>query len=101
MESTQPKETASTDKNLLVLDEEVGIDNIKTLHKALMEISSGERAVSIDASRVKLIDTAAMQLLASITRAQESAGKEIRWQETSAAFLETARVLGLDSPLGL
>jgi phospholipid transport system transporter-binding protein len=56
--------------------------------------------ISLDASRVERVDTAAVQLLAVFCRSARDAGLKPRWHATSEAMREATALLGLGDALG-
>jgi anti-anti-sigma regulatory factor len=100
--STTQKKTGqkvSSPRNV-VLNEQVRISGVAEL-KSLLEKYLHRKRLTIDASKVKKIDTSAMQLLTAFALEAGNRSVKINWQSPSLRFLETARLLGLTVPLDL
>lgn len=92
-------QNVSSPRNV-VLDEQVRISDAAEL-KSLLEKYLHRKRLTIDASKVKKIDTSAMQLLTAFALEADNRSIKINWQSPSPRFLETARLLGLTAPLNL
>ena len=67
------------------------------LKSKLVDALEQEKGVLIDASEVQRITTPCFQILISATRTFADAGRALTFVSRSAAFTETANVLGLES----
>lgn len=71
------------------------------LHQQLETLVESGQPIHIDASKLEQIDTAAMQLLWGFHQALATDGREPEWMNPSETLKNTAKILGLDSLLGL
>ncbi|MEZ5541422.1 MAG: STAS domain-containing protein [Pseudomonadota bacterium] len=89
-----------TGSGTIVLDESLCVDEAGKFHARLRAISSG-RDVTLDGSRVTLIDTSGLQLLAALSRQVREQGHRLVWVSPSSVLVNTARLTGLSALLGL
>ena len=85
----------------LVLQHECMLAGATALKTSLCALSAQAGTVTLDASGVERIDTAALQLLAAFVRDRRLAGHAVEWHAVSAAMASAARVLGMSSMLSL
>lgn len=85
--------------NSVVLDENPTISEASMLFETLKCMLATEQDVTLDASRVKSIDTASMQLLTAFSRKIDEKGNDLIWAEQSEGFRKTAELLGLREEL--
>jgi phospholipid transport system transporter-binding protein len=85
----------------LVLAAECAIDSADKLKSDLLRSLRQRAGVSIDASAVRRIDTATLQVLAAFARDRRAAGLPLEWVGVPDAFAEAARILNLSVTLGL
>lgn len=71
-----------------------GIAQVKEVFSQFSAAYEENLVVSIDISRLKRIDTAALQLLYSFQRDAIARGIRIYWSRASTAFCDAARILG-------
>jgi anti-anti-sigma regulatory factor len=57
--------------------------------------------VELDARRIDRIDTSVLQLLASFVRDMREAGRTVVWAGANEEFNRSARLLGLETTLGV
>lgn len=86
-------------ENGIVLDENPGITEVSTLYETLKCLLATDQDVELDASRVKSIDTASLQLLAAYSNKFENLESNLIWIAQSDKFCNTARLLGLHESL--
>jgi ABC-type transporter Mla MlaB component len=68
---------------------------------SLCAVADSEEPVVLDAGGVERIDTATIQLLCAFVRERVGRGQAVVWQGASAALLEAARLLGVQTLLVL
>ena len=71
------------------------------LHAQMENLIQGGSDVEIDASKVEKIDTSALQLLLSFHQVLSQDGRNLSWLNPSEHTLDTAKLLGLDTQLGI
>lgn len=89
------------DATLVALEASLSITDARQLHKQLSSALTGKTTVTLDASRVERLDAAAMQVLACFCRAARERGLALSWRNISPGFQQAARLLGLESILGM
>jgi len=81
------------------LDAELNIAQAADLHRTLLARLAKGGPVSVDGARVEQIDTAMLQLLASLWRTCGERGIACTWKGASAALRRTAALVGLTEVL--
>jgi ABC-type transporter Mla MlaB component len=84
-------------KGLEIMD----ISLVREVHQQLLNAVREGASVEIDASGIRRVDTAMMQLFAVFAQEARAAGLEVRWHAPSAALLEAADLLALRDLLKL
>lgn len=79
-----------------VLAETQTIESVDALRNSLLAASALPGPLCVDASRVEIIDTAALQLLAALWRAAAATKSPPRLESPSPAFQRAAVLLGLN-----
>lgn len=93
-------DAASQTVPMLALDAELSIRKADALRTGLLPLVDAP-AVTLDASDVARVDTAAMQVLAAFAAQRGSAGHMTDWQGADGPMVDAARMLGLCQTLGL
>lgn len=83
----------------LQLDSRLTIAQAADLHRSLAARLAGGGAVVLDGSRVEEIDTAVLQLLASLWRTARERGIPCAWQAASDALRQAAALIGVTEAL--
>jgi len=83
----------------LKLPAELGIEQVSDLKQQLGERFASAKTVVIDAADVQRIHTAVVQLFCLFCRDRRNAGREVQWQQPSAAMRNAAAVLGVTTLL--
>lgn len=83
------------------LGEDLGIENSTELKNRLAPLLASAAPLTLDASHVGRIHTAAMQVLCAFVQGRRSAGLQTAFQGCTAPFNDAARLLGLSQALGL
>jgi anti-anti-sigma regulatory factor len=71
------------------------------LHAQMENLIQGGHDVEIDASKVEKLDTSALQLLLSFHQVLTQDGRNLSWLNPSEHTVSTAKLLGLDTHLGI
>lgn len=87
--------------NPLVLPAEMSIIEVESLQAQFQAAMAEQDSLVISASLVERIDTAAMQLLATLCLTCSQQHLPVVWQDPSDIFLMSARLLGVSSALGI
>lgn len=95
------KATGKSNEAGFVLDAVMVINNAKELHEKLKELSQSSGTITIDASKLEMIDTANLQLLLAFVSTMKSKNVALNWKDPSPEFLERASVLNLEDGLCL
>ena len=84
----------------IALPQALLITDVRSFAETLREaVAQGD--VTLDASRLKDIDTAGLQLLCATRAAALAAGRPFRWAAASDGLRAAALAVGLQGPLGL
>jgi ABC-type transporter Mla MlaB component len=95
----QPKR--KTELSGVVLAAECVIDSAPALKSQLATLIGRKTSVTLDASAVRRIDTASLQVLAAFARDRREAQLPVEWAGVSAGLLAAAELLDLGDVLGL
>jgi anti-anti-sigma regulatory factor len=79
---------------LVQLPTELGVDQADSLKQLLLKTVERDPLVTLDASEVQRIHTAALQLFCMFCRDRRAAGREVRWHRPSEALRSAAALLG-------
>lgn len=79
----------------------LGVSDVRAMHKKLSTLLTGKSPVCLDGSRVEHLDTAALQVLTGFYRTASDRGLVLTWKKISPSLQRAARVLGLESKLGM
>ena len=71
------------------------------LHKQMEDLLQTGHDVEVDASQVEQIDSSVLQLLVSLHQTLSQDGRNLHWKSPSEQTLVSAKLLGLDTHLGL
>jgi ABC-type transporter Mla MlaB component len=85
----------------IALPAEVAIAAAPELRAGLLKRLTDAETVQIDASAVRRIDTASLQVLAAFARDRRSDGLPVEWLGVPACLTEAAALLDLTDALGL
>lgn len=97
------EEVAQASGNVLpfVLETELGIQQVGRLRQQLTELLNQNDSIELDASAVKSVDTAVLQLLMVLKKAAVADGKAFVIDFPSEPFIDAAGLLGLSEMLGV
>ena len=94
------REDDSQDSVTIILDPVITLAEVRYLKESLLGYIDA-RQIQVDVSKVEHIDTAGLQLLLAFSKALEKQGGKVIWLGWSAAYSNTAELLGLTAALGL
>ena len=77
------------------LESSLSIQNVVKLYDKLKKSYAAYDAIEIDASQVKSIDTASLQLFVALKKDAKKHNKEVAFFQPSDRFIESARLLDL------
>ena len=115
IDTSKQSDTAISDKNIpdatvreddsqgsvtIILDPVITLAEVSHLKESLLGYI-GARQIQVDVSKVEHIDTAGLQLLLAFSKVFKKQGGKIIWLGWSAAYSNTAELLGLTAALGL
>ena len=83
------------------LQSQLGIQVVSDLKAELETALAAGDGIVLDASSVESVDSAALQLLVSLTQYAALKKCAIEWQEPTPAFLETVDLMGLKAALNV
>lgn len=86
----------NTDQESLVLPEKITIAECEEQFLMLTERIKNNNKLVIDATSVKQIDTAALQLFSVLIKSNDVDSYDISWSDVSEELLERASMLGLN-----
>ena len=91
------------DSNLALVELEASpnLAGVSDLYGRLKDALEGHQAVEIDASNVESIDTSTLQLLLIFRREAVNLHKTVVFKAPSESFVRSAKLLALDSLMGL
>jgi anti-anti-sigma regulatory factor len=92
---------SSGDEHLFVLEKDIDISKVSSLHAELRPWLEENRDLLFEASHIQSIDTAALQLLFSFVREARARGAAVHWRQPSEAMIKTAGLLDLQEHLDL
>lgn len=85
----------------LTLPAELGIEQASALHQQLLQAAAHDAPVTLQASEIQRIHTAALQLFCMFCSDRRRAGRETHWREPSPALRSAAALLGATTLLAL
>ncbi len=88
-----------TQSNCIELDERLTIAQAAELHRSLCAILADGTSVVVDGTRVQEIDTAILQVLASLWKSSRERGIPCVWRGVSDVLRRTAGLIGLTETL--
>lgn len=71
------------------------------LHAQMESLIQSGHDIEIDASKIEQIDTSALQLIMTFQQNLLQDGRKLSWLQPSDQTIETAKLLGLDTHLGI
>lgn len=86
---------------VVVLPDRLSIAEASATRGILRDAIARGGRIAIDGSRVREIDTAGLQLLASLWRSGPPAADPCEWSAVSEPLIRSARLIGLDGLLRL
>ena len=95
------KKKSNENETSLILNTVQVINEAATLRESLKRLSEEKQTVTIDASQVEMIDTAAFQLLIAFVVTMNKKSQKFIWKDPSKEFLERASLLDLTAVLCL
>jgi ABC-type transporter Mla MlaB component len=90
-----------TANDRLVLSAECVIASVETLKSDLLSLLASPSTVKLDASAVRRIDTASLQVLAAFAWGRRAEGRPFQWTGAHGALAEAARLANLTATLEL
>lgn len=96
-----PEHSAPAGVAALRLEPSCTLREAADLHFSMLAIRQEAAPLAIDAGAVERIDTAGLQLLASLARARVAAGGTLNWVAVSPELARCAARLGLEQTLAL
>jgi len=83
------------------LDSTLNIQSVSVLYDLLLKTLEDHPAIELDASAVKTIDTATLQLFVVLKQESIKLQKEVNFEFPSDNFIDSAKILGVYEMLGL
>ena len=80
---------------------DLGIESTTELKNRLAPLVAQAGELTLDASQVARIHTAAVQVLCAFVQARRGAGLQTEFSGSTATFTDAARLLGVTQALGL
>lgn len=94
-------DSVSRSSDTIRLPADLGIEHASALQETLLAQSGSAKPVTLDASDIQRIHTAALQLFCMFCSDRRRAGRETHWREPSAALRSAAALLGATTLLAL
>lgn len=88
-------------KSSLSLGKTLDISAVSGLQERMLKALEKADELELKANNVERVDTAGLQLVLCLRRELMQRGGDVAWKKPSDKIVETARLLGLDSVLGL
>ena len=85
----------------LALPAECVIASVESLKSDLFSLLGSKSTVTLDASAVRRIDTASLQVLAAFAWGRRAEGRPFEWTAVPGALADAAHLLNLTATLGL
>ena len=85
----------------ILLESTLDISHVETLHQQLEEALVDGHRVTMDASNIEKIDTAALQIILAFVQQAEKQSLNFTWKFPSKIFIDYAKMLGLTEKLKL
>lgn len=98
---SRKKARSAAKGSIIVLDARLSIARSAELHGELRARLEEGAPILIDGSQVEEIDTAILQLLASLWRTCAERGVECKWRGPSDALRRAAALIGIEPMLGM
>ncbi len=95
------RKPTAVEPGTVVLECSPGIKNVIELKDTLAAAHGAGAAVSVDASAVEFIDTAALQLLIAFANSMREKSRTVEWKNPSPVFCEMADLADLTQGLGI
>jgi len=83
------------------LDSTLNIQNVSVLYELLLKTLEDHSTIELDASAVKTVDTATLQLFVVLKQESIKLQKEVNFEFPSDNFIDSAKILGVYEMLGL
>jgi len=100
-ESAVIEEELELTKPEISLDSTLNIQNVSVLYALLLKTLEDHSTIELDASAVKTIDTATLQLFVVLKQESIKLQKEVNFEFPSDNFIDSAKILGVYEMLGL
>lgn len=94
-------DTIEHTKPEIMLDATLNIQGVSELHDKFLKTLQDHSVIEIDASAVKMADTASFQLLLVLKQEAIKQQKEVNFEFPSDKFIDSAKLLGIYEMLGL
>lgn len=85
----------------VALASNASVKDAVALKDSLCAVVNADEPVVLDASSIERVDTATIQLLCAFVRERQARNQGVIWQDASAAMLEAAQLLGVQTLLAL
>ena len=101
-EEEQGNDDSGVDECLeLILDPTMVIAQVGDFHERLCSLLDETQKIGLKAAEVNVIDTANLQLIFAFMRDRQSRGRETVIYKPSDTFMQSVRMLGMETCLGL
>ncbi|GLX76829.1 hypothetical protein tinsulaeT_01690 [Thalassotalea insulae] len=84
---------------MFILPTELTIANVDEYQSLFLEFVASHNDITLDTSRVSLIDTVGIQLLLTMVSHVVTQKKTLIWQNQSSIIEQSIRALGIDEPI--
>jgi len=95
------EEALELTKPEISLDSTLNIQNVSELYDLLLKTLEDHSTIELDASAVKVVDTATLQLFVVLKQESIKLQKEVNFEFPSDNFIDSAKILGVYEMLGL
>jgi len=99
--ATVIEEELELTKPEISLGSTLNIQNVSVLYELLLKALEDHSTIELDASAVKMVDTATLQLFVVLKQESIKLQKEVNFEFPSDNFIDSAKILGVYEMLGL
>lgn len=95
-----PKENKTSVASLRLYSR-LAIKDVTEFKKTLHETLQTSNEITIDASHVEIVDTAALQLLLAFVKEVKKRSGSIKWEDVTESLRDAAHLLDIENELGI
>jgi len=97
----QHEEEKKCEPKVLLLEGDLGIAQVETLHKTWLAMLESASEIKMDAGGLNQVDTAGTQLIYAVIQDAKSRKLDVSWKSASQALRKSSEQLGLSDLMAL